>query len=387
MQTSHLLGTSKQLLKQAALTASGTVWRAPLSQSSSFEWLAPYTVYQHQSPPVPMPGQAAANGGPVAHPAETRVFEPECVWQVPAGGGAGTLSVCRSGGALVNRRRLLDVDFSASAGLLDSPVKLRRRRYPLVVAPWPHFWASYYDYITFVVAKLCRIEHVLGAGIWQEATVCYPLLHTPFEREFLARLGIPASAIVDTAPLWGTAIQADCLLLANSQQSWSSGAGDLALLRNRFRPAGEADTPGTRRIYLSRKGRRRVLNEAAVCQLLQAYGFDIIEDRPYPLAEQMQLFREAGVIVTPHGAALTNLLWCGAGTRVLEFFANGYTPNYYYYMCTALGFDYRYLVDYSLGEATDHWTNMAQDMTVDLQALEQQLALMLEPAPAALVLS
>ncbi|WP_400191515.1 glycosyltransferase family 61 protein [Hymenobacter sp. B81] len=381
MNIKELAGETRELLKTAALAASARVWRAPLSQPASFERLRRHLVYERPHPPVALPYQPAANCGDLAHAAETRTFVPDCVWELAVGqADIRSLGVCRAGGLIINGKWLPDLDFSATAGLLDLPLKPRRQHYPLVVAPWPHLWASFYDYVTFVVAKLCRIEQVYGPEIWLRAKVCYPLLHTGFERDFLRKLGIPAENLIDTAPLWNTALSADRVIVANSQPSWSSSAGDLALLRQRFRLPEMAAGAG-RRIYLERRGRRRVLNEAPVYELLRAHDFEILEDRAYSIDEQIALFQQAGVVVAPHGAGLTNLLWCEPGTRVLEFFYNGYAPNYYHYLTTALQLDYHFLVDYSAGPAGNHWTNMSHDMLVDVPALERQLQRLLVGSP------
>lgn len=373
MTFKELAAQAKSTLKTAALSASKKVWRVPLTQAESLALLRGQEVYNQQHPSVPLAGIGAANGGGAQHSPETRTFAPDCVWQVCAGrNGVRSVAVCRTGGLLLNGRTLLDVDFSAAAGLIDMPFKRHQVHYPLVVAPWPHQWGSFYDYTTFVVAKLCRIEQACGADIWQQAKVCYPLLHTSFERDFLHLLGIPAANLIDTASLWHTELLTDCALVANSQQSWSSSLGDLALLRARFRPQKPAVRPW-RRLYLSRAGRRRVLNEGPVRALMQSYGFEIMEDEPRSISAQIELFREAAVVVTPHGAGLTNLLWCEPGTKVLEFCYDGYRPNYFYYLCTALNLEYQFLVDYSTGPSNNHWSNMSHDMVAPLAELEQQL--------------
>ncbi|MET4107219.1 glycosyltransferase family 61 protein [Hymenobacter sp. UYP22] len=377
MTLKRIASDTKVLLKNAALTVSKQIWRAPLSQSASFALLQGQALYEEQHPSVQLSGIRAANGGSAQHTPEVRSFAPDYVWQVCTGQhDIRSLVVCRTGGLLINGRTLLDLDFTATAGLLDSPFKRRHVHYPLVVAPWPHLWGGFYDYTTFVVAKLCRIERALGPGIWQQAKVCYPLLHTQFEKDFLALLGIPAANIIDTAALWGTELRTDCALVANSQPSWSSSLGDLALLRARFRRPKTAGPPW-RRLYISRGGRRRVLNEEPVRALLQAHGFEIIEDEPRSVSAQIELFQEAAVIVTPHGAGLTNLLWCEPGTKVLEFCYDGYRPNYFYYLCTALHLHYQFLVDYRVGPTNNHWTNVSHDIMVPLADLEHQLNLLL----------
>ena len=48
-------------------------------------------------------------------------------------------------------------------------------------------------------------------------------------------------------------------------------------------------------------------------------GWEFVQLEKLPVGEQMQLFAEAKSIIAPHGAGLTNLLWCAPDTKVLEF--------------------------------------------------------------------
>ncbi len=78
---------------------------------------------------------------------------------------------------------------------------------------------------------------------------------------------------------------------------------------------------GQRLIYVSRADadRRRVVNEAAILERLRDKGFEVHTLNGLSLKEQQQLFSSAAIICAPHGAALTNLVWCGPGTVVIEF--------------------------------------------------------------------
>lgn len=101
-----------------------------------------------------------------------------------------------------------------------------------------------------------------------------------------------------------------------------------------FRAQG-ARIAGTRRggrsLYLSRKdapGKRAMANEDALIALLAARGFEIVTAGALPLAEQIALFREAALIVAPHGAALTGLVYVedgAAGPHVIELMQQNYT--------------------------------------------------------------
>lgn len=370
-----MAGNARNHLKSTMLTISGRVWRNPLTREETIALLKHAIVYQHQSPPVHIPELRDQNTDNLLQEAADFAFEPDTVWEINRNGFIKSIKVSRSGVVLVNNRQLLNLDYGCSAGLLDSPIKTESIKHPLVVAPWSHFWGAYYDYVMYVVAKLCRMEQVYGPEIWQRAKLCYPLFNTSYEREFLRKLNIPETAIIDTRSNWKQEIKADRVITGNNQVDYIPTAADIALLRKRF--LYQPDKPASKkRLYIARSGRRKVTNEAELLPVLDAFGFEFIEDKPRTVDEQIALFRNAEFIVSPHGAALTNLLWCDPGTKVVELFSQGYKPNYYFYLCHILQLPYDSIIDNTV-EQDNHWSNTAQDIYISPEKLKNKLAQLL----------
>ncbi len=73
-----------------------------------------------------------------------------------------------------------------------------------------------------------------------------------------------------------------------------------------------------RKIYVSRKKAttRRLLNAEKMLMALKGWETVVLEDMS--IREQVKCFAEASHVVAPHGAGLTNLLWCEADTKVIE---------------------------------------------------------------------
>jgi Glycosyltransferase 61 len=362
----------KQVLKQGLRLTSSWVGRRALTRAESISLLQENAVYQHRHESRFLPGLQAFDQVSVPFLEEERWidYDPDYVWKIQNSKAINSLKIGKNGGVFVNGN-LLNLDFNSTADLLVNPFQKSPIAHPaIVVAPWSHPWAGYYDFVVFILAKLCRIEAALGTEIWQQANVCYPLQNLPFEWEFLQKLGIPKSSLVDTRSL---EIQADCVIVANNQPSWFYASPvDLMLLRQKF--CAPEPSPPTQRVYLSRAGRRQVENEAEVRKALQKLGFQIIEDIPRTVDEQISLFQSAAIVVAPHGAGLTNLLWCQPGTRVIELFHSNYTPLYYSYICHILGFDYTYLAS---PETEDKWIahadKMSHNIIVDVDSLQKIL--------------
>lgn len=54
------------------------------------------------------------------------------------------------------------------------------------------------------------------------------------------------------------------------------------------------------------------------------------------------LFANAKIVIAPHGAGLTNLIFCKPGTKVLEIFQS-HEDDTYCYLAQVLGLDYHCL--------------------------------------------
>ena len=100
------------------------------------------------------------------------------------------------------------------------------------------------------------------------------------------------------------------------------------------------------RIYITRhKAKyRKVINEQKVVDLLNQYGFTTIELETISVVEQVRLFANAKVIVSPHGSGLTNIMFCKPGTTVIELVSPNYIRHYYWVISKQLQLKYYYLL-------------------------------------------
>lgn len=103
-----------------------------------------------------------------------------------------------------------------------------------------------------------------------------------------------------------------------------------------------------RRLYITRgnvRNTRRLTNEPELLEKLAPLGFTVFDPGAHSVQEQIDHFSAAEVIVAPHGAALSNLVFCSPGVRVLELFAPKYVnPCYWAIADNIEGSTYRYVV-------------------------------------------
>ena len=109
--------------------------------------------------------------------------------------------------------------------------------------------------------------------------------------------------------------------------------------------AAELSAPGER-LYITRAKarRRRVVNEGELWRALESRGFAKVSLEDLSWREQIAAFRRAKIVVGPHGAGLANLVFCEAGTRVVELFNRAFMHPGYWRLAVLKGLDYRPVV-------------------------------------------
>lgn len=154
----------------------------------------------------------------------------------------------------------------------------------------------------------------------------------PFQQDTLQLLGIPREKIIESSqkqhiyasemivpslpghhpilPPW--AIQA-------LREDW------LPMVKDRV-----ANLP--KKLYLSREGvsYRKVVNEDALIDLLTKYGFSCVNPSRLNVLDQIAALAAARVVVSPHGAALTNAIFMSPGSSVVEIFPQDYMHPCYH---------------------------------------------------------
>ncbi|MEZ5440762.1 MAG: glycosyltransferase family 61 protein [Lysobacterales bacterium] len=117
--------------------------------------------------------------------------------------------------------------------------------------------------------------------------------------------------------------------------------------------AGMTGQPARRRLFISRQqaSMRRISNFDQLAPLLQAHGVEVVALETLSVAAQAALFHAAELVISAHGAGLSNLLFASSA-RVIELAAAEPRPHYRC-LCTAMGHDYRSVVVHDGGKNDD----------------------------------
>jgi hypothetical protein len=124
-------------------------------------------------------------------------------------------------------------------------------------------------------------------------------------------------------------------------------AKDIENLRTIFK--GKVDTNGNiadNFLYISRKRspKRKLSNEGDLENSLQNFGFKVIYAEELPFNEQVTSFSQAKIIIGPHGAGLSNMIWSNLPCEIFEIFAFNFFNDCYARLASTLGFGYDYIV-------------------------------------------
>ncbi|NES05722.1 MAG: DUF563 domain-containing protein [Okeania sp. SIO2F4] len=192
-----------------------------------------------------------------------------------------------------------------------------------------------------------------------------------FHKEIIKELGIPENKIIESCNY--PHIQADKLIVPSIpiNSGFRIAEWTCKTLKNIFlskQISKESFYP--ERIYISRHqaSKRRVVNEAEVVSVLEKFDFKIIILELMSVKQQALCFANAKVVVGPHGAGLTNLVFCSSGTKVIEFFDSEYVVKCYWLISNVCSLEHYHLIG---DEFDDNFSGKPanKDILVNLQKL------------------
>ena len=231
---------------------------------------------------------------------------------------------------------------------------------------------GYYHWMTQVIPQISLLER---SGVKLDAIDKFALIknfQSPFRKETLDILGIPQSKVIE---LYNNPyIKANSLIVPSYlpiSQKWAFDC-----LRNKFLNNKVESIDRVKRIYVSRQNAssRRIINYDHLEAFLENFGFETINLESLSVLEQAALFSKAEIIIAPHGAGLTNLIFCSPGTKVIEIFAKDYIPPDYQVISSYYFLEYYYLICEGV-KNVNHVHPRQQNFVVDLNSLLELMKL------------
>lgn len=130
-----------------------------------------------------------------------------------------------------------------------------------------------------------------------------------------------------------------------------------------------------RKIYAGRSGKiRQLTNQIELEYELTKYGFEILRTDELSLETQIQIFRDAEIIIVPTGAQITNIVWADPGTRLIVLASDH--PSHQLYLWELLGRVSQARVEFVIGPRAyvrDDRYSVHDDYSVDVREVLTRL--------------
>ncbi|MEG3983879.1 glycosyltransferase 61 family protein, partial [Microcoleus sp. T3B2] len=238
-------------------------------------------------------------------------------------------------------------------------------------APWG---GAYFHWMFDVIT---RFDHIQRSGLIDSVDkfVVNAGDYT-YQKETLNTLGIPQYKILESGCSFH--ITADNLIVpsickdGSGTSKWKCEYLKQSFLNHKI----PLKTDCSERIYITRQqaSYRRIVNEEEVVNYLQKFGFRSVKLETMSVAEQAACLAAAKVVVAPHGAGLTNLVFCTPGTKVIEIFSPMYVPSCYWTISNLCGLEHYSLIGDLVNDRTPI-KPLHKDMRLDVKSLEKLMNL------------
>lgn len=124
-----------------------------------------------------------------------------------------------------------------------------------------------------------------------------------------------------------------------------------------------------KKFFISRKNTKwRQYNEDEVIKVVVSKGYEVVYPEMMTVKEQFSLFNNADEIVAASGAAISNIICCKPGTKVLVLVSVRIDGAIFSTIAKTLGIDMRYMV----GTITNY-NNVQSDFRIDCDQLKEVL--------------
>lgn len=97
-------------------------------------------------------------------------------------------------------------------------------------------------------------------------------------------------------------------------------------------------------------------------EALRNEGLEVVLPGSLSVRQQVKTFRSASLVIGPHGAGLSNIVFCRPGTRIYELHSSHYINPCINRLALASGHRYEAEVFEGAGEGNEHQMSWAVDI-------------------------
>ena len=141
--------------------------------------------------------------------------------------------------------------------------------------------------------------------------------------------------------------------------------GAIKWLRTQLLPL---DSSPHRRIFLSRQdaARRRLLNEEKIINRLKPHDFEVIVPSSLSVADQIEVFSQAEIVVGPHGSGFANMVFASPQAKMIEIHSPHWALGFYRSLAWMMGQQHGQVIGFTQGPSE----GLMQDYFADPKDVE-----------------
>jgi capsular polysaccharide biosynthesis protein len=228
---------------------------------------------------------------------------------------------------------------------------------------------NYYHFLTDTISQFFlheRVPAIAAARTVLSGFAPSQQARFPFMDQAIARANIPSARF---QPYDGTLLLCQQLIFPMRE----SGAPPWRIAHLRKMMGITTHPNPRRRLYIARPGgwRRKIPTEPAIRKMLEGYGFETIDPGSLSFEGQIETFREAQIVVGPHGAAMTNAAFMSPGGGMVEMTHDKRVIYAFHEIASMVGLHYACVVGDML--ETPGQPSLFSDFTVAVDEVEAAL--------------
>ncbi|MEM7256427.1 MAG: glycosyltransferase 61 family protein [Pseudomonadota bacterium] len=190
---------------------------------------------------------------------------------------------------------------------------------------------NFYHWTTDIIPRLTILQ-AAGIELRSTDTIIVSKANTSFAMQLLEAVGLQSDQIIETETSTPY-LQADELIVPYMQNKMGHTMGQWLPEQMKCLMGVGSIRSSDRKIFINRNpataAGRTLSNSDAAEFFFKGQGFEVIYPETLNVQQQAQLFASAGVVAGVHGAGLANIVYCSAGTKIVEFYGAHIAPCYW----------------------------------------------------------
>jgi capsular polysaccharide biosynthesis protein len=237
------------------------------------------------------------------------------------------------------------------------------------IAVHNYYWNGYFHWMTEILTKLMVLQNK-----YQDIPILMPTLKACYQQETIEAFDL--QNVLELREKEYVKVK-ELGLVESTAPSGNYNPEvirSLAELLKKRLLTKELDTVKSK-VFISRRKapKRKITNESEIEVPLKRYGYKVLCMEDYSFKEQLQITSNAEVLISLHGAGLTNMMFMPLGSKVFELrFKDDDHNNCYFSLAAAFEHGYYYQ---RCESSKENKSTHSGDVHVELDKFEQILKL------------